>query len=517
MSQILTVVLSGGNAVVQRATPVATGVIVRLLLAAGLGLVTVITSIIMSITTARNMLRQLERLRDAARQLANERLPGVVARLSRGDEVDVAAEAPPLEFGNDEIGQVGQAFNAVQETAIRAAVQQAELRRSVRDVFLSIARRSQSLLHRQLSQLDGMERREGDAGKLAELFSIDHLATRMRRNAENLIVLAGANPGRVWRRTVPMVDVVRGAIAEVEDYARVTVYPIGPVQLAGRAVSDVIHLLAELVENALSFSPPHTEVHIKGQPVGKGFVLEVEDRGLGIEPAELAELNERIGSHPDFNLTNAARLGLFVVSRLAERHGIRVHLKESAYGGTTAIVLIPRSLLGDSDAVGDDDAVPAASLRTAATTRRAHQLEATSETVSANHGQGSVALAERPAVPTLESPGLEAGTPVNPPPDPDHTVYDVTSSFNPRTGAGEQSAGDGSDSSFTPSGLPVRVRQANMAAPLREDPAGGLQPEPLPAQAADPDGVRSRISSYQEGIRRGRAAADPPPQHGEST
>lgn len=190
------VVLVGGDALVQRATPVAIWVVIRLVLAAGLGLLAVIASIVVSITTARALLRQLERLRQAAWQLADERLPRVVERLGRGEEVDVATEAPPLDFGNNEVGQVGKAFNAVQETALRTAVEQAELRRNVREVFLSLARRTQALVHRQLTLLDAMERREHDAEELEDLFRVDHLATRMRRNAENLIVLSGSTPGR---------------------------------------------------------------------------------------------------------------------------------------------------------------------------------------------------------------------------------------------------------------------------------------------------------------------------------
>ena len=221
------VVVAGGEGIAGPGHAGRDRVIVRLVLAAGLGLLAVIASIVVSITTARALLRQLERLRQAAWQLADERLPRVVERLGRGEEVDVAAEAPPLEFGNDEIGQVGKAFNAVQETAMRTAVEQAELRRSVREVFLSLARRTQALVHRQLTLLDAMERREHDAEELEDLFRVDHLATRMRRNAENLIVLSGSTPGRAWRRNVPMVDVVRGAVAEVEDYTRVNVLPLG--------------------------------------------------------------------------------------------------------------------------------------------------------------------------------------------------------------------------------------------------------------------------------------------------
>ncbi|MFY1583450.1 nitrate- and nitrite sensing domain-containing protein [Micromonospora sp. WMMD734] len=338
-----------GDALIDRATPVAVGVIVRLVLAAGLGLIAVIASIVVSISTARHLVRQVARLRDAALRLAHERLPGVVDRLGRGEDVDVAREAPPLDFGDDEIGQLGRAFNAVQETAVRTAVEQAELRRNVRGVFLSLARRTQALVHRQLTLLDAMERREHDAGELEDLFRVDHLATRMRRNAENLIVLSGATPGRAWRRNVPMVDVVRGAVAEVEDYTRVDVLPLGPVALAGRAVGDVIHLLAELIENGLSFSPPTTTVEVRGQLVTAGYAIEIEDRGLGLTGEELAAANRRIGDRSELNLADAARLGLYVVSRLTERHGVKVQLKESAYGGTTAVVLIPSELVVPGD------------------------------------------------------------------------------------------------------------------------------------------------------------------------
>ncbi|HKT01989.1 MAG TPA: nitrate- and nitrite sensing domain-containing protein, partial [Rugosimonospora sp.] len=340
--------LRGADVVVGQAQPIAIGVLIRLLLAGGLGLIAVIASVVMSITTARALVRQLERLRNAAHELSDHRLPSVVDRLRRGEEVNVAVEAPPLRFGNDEIGQVGHAFNAVQETAVRAAVEQAELRRGVRDVFLSLARRSQALLHRQLGLLDTMERRATDDEELADLFRVDHLATRMRRNAENLIVLSGSVAGRGWRNPVPIVDVVRGALAEVEDYTRVEVLPIEAAALAGRAVGDVIHLLAELIENAVSFSPPYTKVQVGGALVANGFAVEIEDRGLGMGKADLAAANAQLAEPPEFNLTSTARLGLYVVGRLAERHAIKVRLRESPYGGTTAIVLIPTALVVES-------------------------------------------------------------------------------------------------------------------------------------------------------------------------
>jgi hypothetical protein len=349
-------VFGGGDRLVKKSTPMAIGVIVRLLLAGGLGLVAVIASIVVSITTTRMLMQQLERLRVSALELADRRLPGVVERLGRGEKVDVAAEAPPLEFGSDEIGQVGHAFNSVQETAIRTAVEQAELRRGIRDILLSLARRSQALVHRQLTLLDTMERRQDDSKELEDLFHVDHLATRMRRNAENLIVLSGATPARGWRRPVPMIDVVRSSVAEVEDYTRVTVMPMGEVALVGRAVGDIVHLLAELIENAVSFSPPYTQAQVSGHMVAHGYAVEIEDRGLGMTDEILAGINERVSDPPEFNLSSSAHLGLYVVGRLATRYDVKVSLKHSSYGGTTAVVLIPRELVVDGTENGEEGA-----------------------------------------------------------------------------------------------------------------------------------------------------------------
>ena len=227
---------------------------------------------------------------------------------------------------------------------------ESKLRQGLNDVFRSLARRSQSLLHRQLTLLDQMERRASDPEALDDLFRLDHLTTRMRRHAEGLVILAGAPPGRGWSSPVRMVDVMRGAIAEVEDYARVSVATRSQAALAGSAVADVIHLLAELIENATTLSPPYTSVRVSGDTVANGFAIEVEDRGLGMSPPRLAELNDRLANPPEFNPSDSEQLGLFVVSQLAKRHGIRVTLKASPYGGTTAIVLIPRHLVVTEEA-----------------------------------------------------------------------------------------------------------------------------------------------------------------------
>ena len=322
----------------------------RVVITGSIGLAGLLLTILVTILVARGIIRRLAGLERTALQLAEVQLPDVVARLRRGEDVDVDAEAPPLRVGRDEIGRVGQAFDLVRQTAVRAAVEEARLRQGLNDVFRSLARRSQSLLHRQLTLLDQMERRASDPEALDDLFRLDHLTTRMRRHAEGLVILAGAPPGRGWSSPVLMVDVMRGAIAEVEDYARVSVATRSQAALAGSAVADVIHLLAELIENATTLSPPYTSVRVSGDTVASGFAIEVEDRGLGIRPQRLAELNDRLASPPEFNPSDSEQLGLFVVSQLAKRHGIRVTLKASAYGGTAAVVLIPRHLVVTEDA-----------------------------------------------------------------------------------------------------------------------------------------------------------------------
>ncbi|MEV7771185.1 nitrate- and nitrite sensing domain-containing protein [Kitasatospora sp. NPDC086791] len=355
-----------------RARSAVIGMLWRGGIAGAIGLVAIVLSIMISFRIGRGLVRELIGLRNAANELAGARLPSVMLRLRRGEPVDVATEAPELHFGDAEIGQVGQAFNAVQRAAVEAAVEQAELRRGVSAVFVNLARRSQVLLHRQLTLLDTMERRTEDPTELADLFKVDHLTTRMRRHAEGLIILAGGSPGRAWRKPVRMVDVVRAAVGEVEEYARVTVRPFPGTGLLGSAVADVTHLIAELVENAAVFSPPTTQVTVQGEVVAHGFALEIDDRGLGLSEQLLAEINERLSVEQEFDLADTDRLGLFVVSRLARRHGIRVHLRPSPYGGTTAVVLIPRELLAEAS---DGQPEPAAGGRRSVGTGRGGQRD----------------------------------------------------------------------------------------------------------------------------------------------
>src|SRR6266700_257819 len=311
-------------------------------LAGGLGLAAVIASVFLMVWFGRKVSRDLGGLNDSVRDMASERLPRVVERLRRGEDVDVSAESPPPGTSAiQEISRIAESFGTVQGAAVAAAVDQAMLRKGVNQVFLNISMRNQSLLHRQLGMLDSMERRTSEPEALADLFRIDHLTTRMRRYAEGLIILSGAVPGRGWRDPVPVVDILRAAVAEVEDYVRVDVASESDDLVAGIAVSDVTHLIAELVENAAVFSLPNTRIEVRAERVGTGLVAEVEDRGLGLSSVELDDVNARLASPAEFDLAHSEQLGRFVVSRLAARHAIKVSLRRSVYGGTTAVVLMP--------------------------------------------------------------------------------------------------------------------------------------------------------------------------------
>ena len=306
---------------------------------------------------ANRLVGRLRRLRTRTLELADSTLPEIVARLGAGQPVNVESALGLLDYGSDEIGQVAEAFNAAQRTAVTAAAAEASTRNGISKVFLDIAHRSQLVVHRQLELLDIAEARQGDPEHLELLFQLDHLATRARRNAENLLILGGSQPGRKWRRPAAVEDVVRSAVSETEHFARVDTVRLPDAQVQGAVVGDLIHLLAELVDNATAFSPPDATVMVRGNAVGKGVVIEVEDQGLGIEYERREQLNETLRNPPGFQQMTMSRqrhIGLFVVGQLAQRHDITVSLQDSAYGGIKAIVLIPAGLVeaGTADAEG---------------------------------------------------------------------------------------------------------------------------------------------------------------------
>jgi signal transduction histidine kinase len=506
------------DALTQQASDVARSTNLQLIVTGGIGLLLVIGSIIVAILTARSLVRELGSLRESALTLANERLPEVVDRLALGQEVDVSAEAPDIPASSDEIGQVRDAFAAVQQTAVRAAVGQARLRQGMSEVFRNLARRSQSLLHRQLALLDAMERRARDPQELEDLFRIDHLTTRMRRHAESLIILSGHTPARGWRNPVPLVDVLRAAVAEVEDYTRIRATSATQASLTGPAVGDVIHMIAELAENATMFSPPNTPVVIHGDTVGKGFAVEIEDRGLGMSDEQLLRINDLLQNPPPFDPASSDQLGLFVAGQLAKRHDIKISLRPSPYGGTTAIVLIPQNLVVPEGSHAKDSSVPVLT-DGAVRFKGRHALDwardgeddgdaspAPVPTDAAASWTGSMIPATRDPADTadlgaaplgsagLPEPGLSlGGTGIGP------------------LGGGDFGGGDFGSSDFGEVGLPRRVRQASLAPQLRDTAA-----EQAPAQAADdfwtrsPEETRSTVTAIQQGWERGRSVFDVP-------
>ncbi|HKE98544.1 MAG TPA: nitrate- and nitrite sensing domain-containing protein, partial [Actinomycetes bacterium] len=304
--------------------------------------VILVFSVGISLAMSQSMVNALAKLRGSALDIAQRRLPSVVERLRHLDDADQITVRPdPAQTvrSSDEIGEVANAFSAVYQVAVRVATEQAALRKSVGDMFLNFARRSQTLIDRQLQLIHELRRKQADHRKREEFSRLDHLATRMRRNAEDLIVLSGAKPARRWSEPIPLADVIEIALAEVEDYKRVEVLKVDDLGIAGHAASDVAHVLAELIENATSFSPPQSPVHIAGQTVTNGYVIEIEDQGIGMSDAELVEANDRLANPAEIDLTVSSRLGLFVVGRLAERYAIRVQLRHSWYDGVAALVL----------------------------------------------------------------------------------------------------------------------------------------------------------------------------------
>jgi signal transduction histidine kinase len=449
----------------------------RLFLVGGLGLLAVILSILVSILVGRGLVRELAALRESALDLANKRLPAVMARLRKGEDVDVSAESPAVPAKSDEIGQVARAFATVQKTAIEAAAGEARLRRGINDIFRNLARRSQSLL-----------------------FRVDHLTTRMRRHAESLIILSGDAPARGWRNPVPLVDVLRAAVAEVEDYTRIKVIATTRAALAGPAVGDIIHMIAELAENAAIFSPPNTPVVIGGDVVGRGFAVEIEDRGLGLSEEKLAEINDRLQNPPPFDLSGSDQLGLFVAGQLAQRHNVRISLRSSPYGGTTAIVLIPINLVVpegaydlDAAAEGPDDHGIRLTGRHAArgddTTEPALAGARTSAPAS-TEATAAADVAARPAE-SLLYPGDALW------PEPAESL----------------TADPASTADLGELDLPRRVRQASLAPQLRDSSRAGQAPDD---PAADPDitsdrspeDARATIAAIQQGWQRGRSVFD---------
>jgi signal transduction histidine kinase len=524
-----------------------------------------------SIIFARSMIGPLRKLRADALDVASHRLPDVVRRLSEseggsGDGEKITIEPIGID-STDEIGEVARAFDQVHSEAVRLAGDEAMLRANLNAMFVNLSRRSQTLIERQLGIIDTLEQSEQDPDRLSNLFRLDHLATRMRRNSENLLVLAGHEAPRKWSQPVPLVDVLRAAISEIEQYDRIMLNVQPGVVVSGRAASDVVHLVAELAENATSFSPEETPVNITGQQVPTGGVLlEISDGGLGITEQDLAYANWRLENPPVVDVAVSRRMGLFVVGRLAARHGIRVRLQHAHGGGLCAMIWLPDTVataeetppLGrmrrrfDADAYNSFDVDAYNTGTTAMGTAPSTPATASRPSIARAQAAGPTWPAFRPRTRPIAvlSPQATFSQQTAPPQQtafsqsapPSETpgsrlpIFDSVESdwfrrgglprgqgSEPVAGSWSSPADDGfraaraaespSTEEMTAVGLPKRAPGANLVpgsvgsgqAPQQES----QRPEVIPATNRAPDEVRRRMAGFQRGAREGRAAAPP--------
>ncbi|ASU84152.1 hypothetical protein CDO52_16365 [Nocardiopsis gilva YIM 90087] len=465
-------------------------------------LIAVLASLLLSLRFTRRLAFRMQSLREATLDYADSRLPTITTRLRAGQPVDVEAEAPDIPvLKNDEIGQVTEAFNTAQHAAVTAAVEESRLRGGVRNLFRNVARRTQTLVHRQLGLLDTLEHSETDPDVLESLFRIDHLSTQLRRNAENLMLLTGGTTTRHTRPAdpVPLQDTARAASSEIEDYQRVRLLPIPNVALQGEAGRDLVRLLAELLENASSFSPPHTSVTVRGESLANGaYALEVEDRGLGMPPDRYARANELLAAPPDFDLADMredSQLGLFVIATIADRHGLKVTLRPSPYNGTQAIVVLPPQVIADSEAGANQhaDATPSPGPDTAptATTRADGPRRGRAETSTATDQPSPTTDPTRPSTPSA-SPAL------SPVPEASGTSTTLDTATADHTPPPAAPTGD------TYKGLPRRIRTSrrqghSLPAPSTEAPTTEAADATRPLEE-----IRDMMSALQTGTREGR-------------
>ncbi|MFI2424515.1 nitrate- and nitrite sensing domain-containing protein [Streptomyces sp. NPDC018955] len=439
---------------------------------AALGLLAVLLVVLMTWRLTRVLRRRILAVHGQAQDL-EQRLPQVVTRLEQGEDVDVDAEVPELSATPDEFGELSRALNVASRTAVHTAVRQAEQHRGFERLLQRIARRTQLLIGLQLRKLDELERRHEDPQLLEGLFDLDHLTARLRRYEENLVILAGGQPRRRWRKPVPLLDVLRAAQGEVQDYRRIEIDVEGRPWISERAVGPLIHILAELMENATAFSKPPAPVEIKAAPVSRGVAVEIEDRGLGMEAEQYEAVNALMQAPPQMDVVTRAddvRLGLYVVARLSAGLGLQVELRPSAFGGTRVIVLVPQDLVAErprsvpdaADGPSPDDA-PQLPPRRHTGPRPVDGSRRTDGLPVRSRGR-AMADVTGPAPPPAEPP-------------------------NPQDG---------------PAPLPRRTRQASLVAELRA-PA----PQDSPAAPAPP-GAPARsgatIGAFQRQSRKNRAA-----------
>jgi anti-sigma regulatory factor (Ser/Thr protein kinase) len=423
---------------------------------------------------ARSLVLPLRRLRAGALDIATSSLPARVRELGEARDPSANLDVAPIAVhSTDEIGQVARAFDLVHSEAVRLAGNEAMLRHSVSAMFVSLARRSQSLIERLAQLMQSAGQRERDPDQRSEISAMEHLVIRMRRNSENLLVLAGFEAVRRWSGSVSLEELVRAARSEIEQHSRVDLDIAAGILVGGQAATDLVHLLAELLENAAKFSPRDTRVQVTGYEVASGGVLvEIRDSGVGVAADRLDEMNRRLDDPPEADVSVSRHMGLFAVSHLAARHRVRVRLRAAFPGGLIALVWLPDTITDREAAPEQAPTPPGSILRVGG-----YYLPAGGRRYGAH---------ERVPSPALAAP---------PPAVPETTAPETTA---PEMGAAVAPVPDG----LAVTGLPVRIPQAD-----RGPGFAGLRPDaaprpPVPPVTRSADAVRSRLSGYQRGTRR---------------
>ena len=473
--------LAGTDSVVATANGEVSSLETRLIVQSALGAAGVVLAIGFTWWLVSILRRRIYALRLAAEELETK-LPNVVERLRSGESVDTDAELPELHYGRDELGMLGRALNAARASALETSVRQVEQYRGFERLLQRIARRTQLLIGLQLRRLSEMERQYEDAEVLEGLFDLDHLAARLRRYEENLVILGGGQTQRRWRKPVRLLDVLRSAQGEVQDYRRIRIETESQVWISERAVGPLVHVLAELMENAVAFSKPPTPVEVTAAPVARGLAIEIEDRGMGLGAEQYAAANALLADPPRMDVLSRAddaRLGLYVVARLAVKLDVKVELRPSAFGGTRVIVLVPAELVLTADQVP--------SYADTEDSEVEDDVDLSPRIVPAVHAPNGVVRV------SAESNGHQ----------------DASDGF--LVGVGARSSDSADARPLEP--LPRRVRQANMVAALREtqgsegeaapdDDSEAYQTEPKPGRSA------ATVGAFQRQSRRARLAAD---------
>ncbi len=511
-------------------------------------------ALLFTVMVVRSMVRPLRRLRAGALEVARVRLPETVRRMSEGEGASVPSDVAPIAVDStDEIGEVARAFDQVHREAVRLASNEAALRGNVNAMFVNLSRRSQSLVERQIRLIDDLEQGEQDSERLANLFQMDHLATRMRRNSENLLVLAGHEVSRRRTQSVGLVDVLRAAVSEIEQYERVTLNVQPGIAVRVHAANDVVHLLAELAENATSFSAAETPVAVSGHLLNSGGVLlDISDQGVGMGAEEMAHANWRLDNPPVVDVAVSRRMGLFVVARLAARHGIRVRLRPASMGGLTALVWLPDEVIAHETAgftagfrrldptALDDPALADPSLgdprlddpgsggrwagalaqsgdpaagaglpgRHASDPEFADEVRPAAELATASvgaivpPGASPAAQSRLPIFESVESDWFRRSRQGSDVPDSGTPTEAWSSPADEGWRAAEVAQAPVSDG-LTAAGLPQRVPKANLVPGRAVAPGAASQPVALRSAAQ----TQERLASFQRAVREARAAA----------